>query len=126
MTEEFLNIFEKIGKTPFEEKMKQTIESFENMVHLFMGTPEKIDNRLDSIQAQINSLEAQINMLIKIIAELQGRSTSTRPAPPIAPQPTPTPNSVAKKVNPAVAKREVMNELRELLEKRKRELDKNK
>ena len=43
MTEEFMHIFEKIGKTPFGEQMEQTIKSFENMVHLFMDMPEKID-----------------------------------------------------------------------------------
>ncbi len=112
MTEEFLNIFEKIGKTPFEEKVKQSIESFENMVHLFMEMPEKIDTRLDSIQTQINSLEAQIKILVKKIAEIQESSIKS--------QSSPVPS---RKVNPAEAKREVMNELRDLLEKRKRELD---
>ena len=112
MTEEFLNIFAKIGKTPFEAQIKQTIDSFENMVHLFMEMPEKIDARLDSIQAQINSLEAQIKILVKKIAEIQESS--------IKPQSSPVPNRI---VNPAEAKREVMNELRDLLEKRKRELD---
>ena len=112
MTEEFLHIFEKIGRTPFEEKVKQSIESFENLVHLFMEMPEKIDSRLDSIQAQINSLEAQIKILVKKIAEIQGSSiiTQSGPVPP-------------RKVNPAEAKRDVMNELQDLLEKRKRELD---
>ena len=114
MTVEFLNIFEKIG-TPFEAKMKQTIKSFENMVHLFMDMPEKIDNRLDSIQAQINSLEAQIQILVRTIAELQVSQTPNKLVPPRAP--------IVEKVNPAVAKREVMNELRDLLEKRKRNLE---
>jgi hypothetical protein len=121
MTEEFMNIFAKIGKTPFEEQMKQTIKSFENMVHIFMEMPEKIDNRLDSIQAQINSLEAQINMLIKKVAELQGSSNPSRLE--LGPGPTPSPTPTANKINPAVAKKEVMNELRDLLEKRKRQLD---
>ncbi len=119
MTEEFMNIFAKIGKTPFEEQMKQTIKSFENMVHIFMEMPEKIDNRLDSIQAQINSLEAQINMLIKKVAELQRSPNPSQLGPDPAPSPTPT----ANKINPAVAKKEVMNELRDLLEKRKRQLE---
>lgn len=118
-----MNIFAKIGKTPFEEQMKQTIKSFENMVHIFMEMPEKIDNRLDSIQAQINSLEAQINILIKKVAELQGRSNTSRIEPVLGPGPTTSPTPMANKINPAVAKKEVMNELRDLLEKRKRQLD---
>jgi hypothetical protein len=109
MTVEFLNIFEKIGKTPFEEQMKQTIKSFENMVHLFMEMPEKIDYKLDSIQAQINSLEEQINFLTKIIEEIQNNRLDSHP-----------PRAPVRKVNPAEAKRDVMNELRDLLEKRKR------
>ena len=40
-----------------------------------------------------------------------------------SPTPAPAPSPMADKVNPAVAKKEVMNELRDLLEKRKRQLD---
>jgi hypothetical protein len=115
MTEEFMNIFEKIGKTPFEDKMKQTIGSFENMVHLFMDMPEKIDNRLDSIQAQINSLEVQISILVKKVTEIQVNKSVTQNGTLRTP--------IVEKVSPAVAKREVMNELRDLLEKRKKKLD---
>ena len=112
MTEEFLHIFEKIGKTPFEDQMKQTIKTFENMVHLFMDMPEKIDYKLDSIQAQINSLEEQISFLAKIIAEIQGNRANSHP-----------PQAPVRNVSPAEAKRDVMNELRDLLEKRKRHLN---
>ena len=112
MTEEFLHVFEKIGKTPFGEQMEQTVKSFEKMVYLFMDMPEKIDYKLDSIQAQINSLEEQIRFLAKVIAEIQA-SRNNNSLPPRAP---------VRDVNPAVAKRDVMNELRELFEKRKREL----
>jgi hypothetical protein len=115
MTEEFMNIFEKIGKTPFEDKMTQTIESFESMVHLFMDMPEKIDNRLDSIQAQINSLEVQISILVKKVAEIQVSKTANQQRTPRAP--------IVEKVSPAVANREVMNELRDLIEKRKKKFD---
>lgn len=109
MTEEFLNIFEKIGKTPFGEQMEQTIKSFENMVHLFMDMPEKIDYKLDSIQAQINALEEQIRFLASIIAEIQAsRSNSHSPRAPV------------RNVNPAEAKKDVLNELRDLFEERKR------
>ena len=96
--------------------MKQTIESFEHMVHLFIDMPEKIDNRLDSIQNQIHSLEEQINFLVKKVAELQVRSTASHP--PIAPKPSLNPPPITE-VNPAEAKKEVMKELRDLLEKRK-------
>jgi hypothetical protein len=114
MTEEFLNIFAKIGKTHFQEQMEQTIKSFENMVHLFMDMPEKIDYKLDSIQAQINSLEEQISFLTRIIAEIQGNRVDSDPS-----------RDPIRKVSPAEAKRDLMNELRDLLEKRKRKLNDN-
>jgi hypothetical protein len=112
MTEEFLHVFEKIGKTPFGEQIEQTIKGFENMVHLFMEMPERIDYKLDSIQAQINSLEEQISYLTKIIAEIQGARLNSHP-----------PRAPIRNVSPAEAKRDVMNELRDLLEKRKKHLN---
>jgi hypothetical protein len=112
MTEEFLNVFAKIGKTPFQEQMEQSIKSFEKMVHIFMDMPEKIDYKLDSIQAKVNSLEEQISFLTKIIAEIQGNRADSHP-----------PRAPIRNVSPAEAKRDVMNELRDLLAKRKRDLD---
>jgi hypothetical protein len=79
-----------------------------------MDMPEKIDYKLDSIEAKINSLEEQISLLTKIIAEIQKNRPDSHP-----------PRAPVKNVNPAEAKREVMKELRELLEKRKKESNNN-
>jgi len=43
MTEELLNIFDQNRKTPLEDKLNQTIDSFEIMFDLFLEVIDKID-----------------------------------------------------------------------------------
>ena len=43
MTEELLNIFDQNRKTPLEDKINRTIDSFENMFSLFLEMTDKID-----------------------------------------------------------------------------------
>jgi len=113
MTEELLYIFDENRKTPLEDKINQTIDSFENMFSLFLEVTNIIDNKLNSLQEQITSLETRFITLEK---ELTKNQINT-----IYPPPSPTPT--IKKENPENPRRAVMNELRDLLEKRKQKKD---
>jgi len=84
MTEELLNIFEQNRKTPLEDRLNRTIDSFENMFSLFLEVTDIIDNKLNSLQEQINSLET------RFIALEQGRTKNR--INPIASPPSPVPN----------------------------------
>ena len=115
MTEELLNIFEQNRKTPLEDKLNQTIDSFENMFSLLLEVTDIIDNKLNSLQEQINSLETRFNTLEKGKARDQIN--------PITRPPSPSPTPTIKKENPENPRKALMNELRELLEKRKKNKD---
>ncbi len=115
MTEELLNIFDQNRKTPLEDKLNQTIESFEIMFDLFLEVIDKIDYKLNSLQEQVNSLETRFNKLE------QGMIKNK--ISPIAPPPSPTPK--VKKEYMENPRRALMNELNDLLEKRNQNLDKN-
>jgi len=54
MTEELLNIFDQNRKTPLEDKLNQTIDSFEIMFDLFLEVIDKIDYKLNWLQDQID------------------------------------------------------------------------
>ena len=110
MTEELLNIFEQNRKTPLEDKLNQTIDSFENMFALFLEVTEIIDNKLNSLQEQIDSLETRYNTLEKSMTKNQITSTARSPAP------APT----IKKENADNPSRAVLKELRDLFEKNKK------
>jgi Mg2+ and Co2+ transporter CorA len=115
MTEELLNIFDQNRKTPLEDKLNQTIESFEIMFDLFLEVIDKIDNKLNSLQGQIDSLETRF-----ITCEKEEPKNKVKP---IASPPTSAP--MIKKEIPENPRKELMNELRDLLEKRKQNIDKN-
>jgi len=115
MTEELLNIFDENRKTPLEDKINRTIESFENMFSLFLEVTEKIDNKLNSLQEQINSLETRFITSEKEITKNQIKHITS---PPIS-------APIIKKELPENPRKELMNELRDLLEKRNQNLDEN-
>ena len=115
MTEELLNIFDQNRKTPLEDKLNRTIDSFEIMFDLFLEVIDKIDNKLNSLQGQIDSLETRFNKL--------GQGSIKNKINPTAPPPSPAPTN--KKEIPENPRRAVMNELRDLLEKRKQNTDNN-
>jgi len=115
MTEELLKIFEENRKTPLEDKINRTIDSFENMFSLFLEVTDIIDNKLNSLQEQINSLETRF---IKL-----GQGSIKNKINPTAPSPSPAPS--IKKENSENPRKAVMNELRDLLEKRKKNTDNN-
>ena len=119
MTEEFANILNEIKKKPFEEKLDVITDVFEKVMFLFLKIPTLIDNELNSIQQQINSIKIQINQIKQkiTIKDLPKIKTLT-PLPP----PPPPPNST--NINePAIETRKViMDELQELLKKRKENL----
>ena len=117
MTEELLHIFDENRKTPLEDKLNRTIESFEIMFDLFLEVTDKIDYKLNSLQEQVNSLETRFN-------KLEQGSTKNK-INPIVPQPSPKPTPTIKNENTENPRRAVMNELRDLLEKRKQNIDKN-
>ena len=128
MTEELLNIFEQNRKTPLEDKLNRTIDSFENMFNLLLEVTEKIDNKLNSLQEQIDSLETRFSTYEKKetknkINPISPPPSPTPTCPPPSPSPSPTPT--IKKENSENPRRAVMNELRDLLEKRKQNIDKN-
>ena len=110
MTEELLNIFDENRKTPLEDKINRTIDSFENMFSLFLDVVDRIDNKLNSLQEQIDSLETRYNTLEKSMTKNQITSTARSPAP------APT----IKKENADNPSRAVLNELRDLFEKNKK------
>ena len=115
MTEELLNIFDQNRKTPLEDKLNRTIDSFEIMFDLFLEVIDKIDNKLNSLQGQIDSLETRFNTCEKEETKNQIK--------PIASPPTSTP--IIKKEIPENPRKELMNELRNLLEKRNQKIDEN-
>ncbi|NVM19853.1 MAG: hypothetical protein HWN80_19275 [Candidatus Lokiarchaeota archaeon] len=110
MTEELLKIFDQNRKTPLEDRMNRTINSFENMFSLFLEVTEIIDNKLNSLQDQIDSLETRFNTLEKSITKKQLTTITSVPAP------APT----IKKENTDNPSRAVLNELRDLFEKNKK------
>jgi len=113
MTEELLNIFDEIRKTHLDDKLNRTIYSFENMFSLFLEVADIIDNKLNSLQEQITSLETRFITLEKELTKNQINTIN----PPPSPAPT------IKKENPENPRRAVMNELRDLIEKRKQKKD---
>jgi len=113
MTEELLHIFDQNRKTPLEDKVSQTIDSFENMFSLFLEVTDIIDKKLNSLQEQITSLETRF---ITLEQELTKNQIN-----PITPSLSPTP--AIKKENPENPRRALMKELRDLLEKRKKKKD---
>ncbi len=115
MTEELLNNFDQNRKTPLEDKLNQTIDSFENMFDLFLEVIDTIDHKLNSLQEQVNSLETRFNKF--------EQGTINNKLNPIVPPPSPAPT--IKKENSENPRKAVMNELRDLLEKRKQNIDKN-
>ena len=115
MTEELLKIFDQNRKTPLEDNLNQTIISFENMFALFLEVTDIIDNKLNSLQEQINSLETRFNTLEKGKARDQIN--------PITRPPSPSPTPTIKKENPENPSRAVINELRDLFGKRKKNKD---
>jgi Mg2+ and Co2+ transporter CorA len=124
MTEELLNIFDQNRKTPLEDKLNQTIDSFENMFNLFLEVTDILDNKLNSLQDQVNSLETRFIKLEQGSIKNKINPTAPPPSPtPTAPPPSPTPT--IKKDVPENPRRAVMNELRDLLEKRKQNTDNN-
>ena len=110
MTEELLKIFDENRKTPLEDRLNRTIDSFENMFSLFLEVTDIIDDKLNSLQEQITLLETRFITLEKELTKNQIN--------PIAPPPSPTPT--IKIENRESPRRAVMDELRELLEKRKK------
>ena len=111
MTEELLKIFDENRKTPLEDKINRTIDSFEYMFGLFLEVTDIIDNKLNSLQEQIDSLETRFNTLEQRLTKNQ-RNT-------IAPPPSPSPTPTIKKENADNPSRAVLNELRDLFEKNK-------
>ena len=83
MTEELLNIFDQNRKTPLEDKLNQTIDSFENMFSLLLEVTDIIDNKLNSLQEQVNSLETLFNKF--------EQGTTNNKLNSIVPPPSPTP-----------------------------------
>ena len=116
MTEELLKIFDENRKTPLEDRLNQTIDSFENMFSLFLEVTDIIDNKLNSLQEQITSLETRF---ITLEQELTKNQIN-----PITPSLSPTP-AIKKEnpENPENPRRALMKELRDLLEKRKKKKD---
>jgi len=115
MTEELLNIFDQNRKTPLEDRLNQTIDSFENMFSLFLDVIDTIDNKLNSLQGQIDSLETRFSTCEK--EEAKNKIDI------VAPPPSPTPKT--KKDSSENPRRALMNELTDLLKKRKQNIDKN-
>ncbi|GAG03702.1 unnamed protein product, partial [marine sediment metagenome] len=76
-------------------------------------------NKLNSLQEQVNSLETRFNKLEQGMTKNKINPIS----PPPSPSPSPTPT--IKKENSENPRRAVMNELRDLLEKRKQNINKN-
>jgi len=128
MTEELLKIFDENRKTPLEDKINRTIDSFENMFSLFLDVVDRIDNKLNSLQEQIDSLETRFSTYEKKETKNKINPISPPPSPsptPTCPPPSPSPTPTIKKENSENPRRAVMNELRDLLEKRKQNIDKN-
>ena len=115
MTEELLKIFDQNRKTPLEDRLNRTIDSFENMFGLFLEVTDIIDNKLNALHKQITSLETRFNVFEKGITKNE--------IEPNASPPSPTPKR--KKEIPENPRRALMAELRDLLEKRKKKEDEN-
>ncbi len=107
MTEELLNIFDQNRKTPLEDKLNRTIDSFENMFNLIVEVTDTIDNKLNSLQEQINSLEKRFNKLE------QGMIKNK--ISPIAPPPSPIPK--IKNEHPENPRKALINELKDFFKK---------
>jgi len=108
MTEELLKIFDQNRKTPLEDKINRTIDSFENMFSLFLEVTDIIDNKLNSLQEQITSLETRFVAFEKTLTKNQKNIIASPPSAPII-----------NKEHPENPRKALMKELRDLLEKRK-------
>ncbi len=117
MTEELLNIFDQNRKTPLEDKLNRTIDSFENMFSLFLKVTDTLNDKLNSLQEQVDYLETRFNTLEQGLTQNQKII--------IAPQPSPALTSSIKKENFENPTRAVMNELRDLFEKKTQDTDNN-
>ncbi len=115
MTEELLKIFDENRKTPLEDKINRTIDSFENMFSLFLEVIDIIDNKLNSLQEQISSLETRHSTFEK--------ETPKNQVKPIAPLPSPTPT--INKGHPENPRRALIKELHDLFEKTNQNIDEN-
>jgi len=71
MTEELLKIFDENRKTPLEDRLNRTIDSFENMFSLFLEVTDIIDGKLNSLQEQITLLETRFITLEKELTKNQ-------------------------------------------------------
>ena len=102
-------------KIPLEERLDRTIDRLENMFRFLLHSADIIDSKLNSIQEKIFSLETRNNMLEQELTKNQINSN--------APPPTPAPRIKKEpSVNP---RKELMNELHNLLEKRNQNFDEN-
>ena len=113
MTEELLKIFDQNRKTPLEDKINRTIDSFENMFSIFLEVTDIIDTKLNSLQEQITSLETRFVAFEKTLTKNQKNIIAS----------TPSPVPTIKKERPENPKKALMKELRDLLEKRKQRKD---
>ena len=110
MTEELLQILEENRKTPLEDKIYRTIDSFEHMFNLFLEVTEVIDFKLISLQEQIDSLETRF---IRLEQEKPSNQIKS-----IIPTNSQMPKIKKENLeNPRIA---LMDELRELLKKKKK------
>lgn len=107
MTEELLKIFDENRKTPLEDKINRTIDSFENMFSLFLDVIDKIDNKLNSLQEQIDSLETRFSTYEKKVT----KNKIDIAAPP----PSPTPK--VKKEYTENPRKALINELKDFFKK---------
>jgi len=83
------------------------------MFSLFLEVIDKIDNKLNSLQGQIDSLETRFSTCEKEETKNQIK--------PVASPPKSAP--MIKKEIPVNPRKELMNELRKLLEKRNKNID---
>ncbi len=113
MTEELLNILDQNRKTPLEDKLNQTIDSFENMFRRFLEVTDILDDKLNSLQEQVNSLETRFNRLEQGLTRNKMKPIASPPSSPI---------STIKKESPKNPSKAVLDELRDLFEKKKNHL----
>ena len=115
MTEELLKIFDENRKTPLEDKLNRTIDSFEKMFDLFLEVTETIDNKLNSLQEQIDALEIRFNTSEQKLTKDQKTLID------VSPKPTPA----IKKENLGNPRRALISELHDLFEKRNQNRNEN-
>ena len=100
---------------PLEDRLNRTMDSFENMLRLFLQSLDMIDNALNSLQEQLFSLETRNSMLEQELKKNQIK--------PNALPPTPTPTTKKEPLNNP--RKQLMSELHNLLEKRNQNFDEN-